>query len=585
MTRRMLSALRRDDRGAVGPMIAVLGVSLLGAAGLALDVGLYRLDERGLRAATEAAALSAAMNPAQANARARDYLTRNGYDPAVLRTVTVGRYCADSGLASTQRFDPTYARCPGNGTANAVRIETHKASRRFMTRVFGGQVVIPELTSTATAARIDEAGVEVSSGLLTVSNSLVNSVNDLLGALIGIRLRLSTADIEALMGGNVDAGLFFDRLAQRAGHTGTYGELVQGTYGLGDIAASAADATSNASTAAALRVFGGQVGNGYRVPLNGLFGLGVWKNMPVGEADAKPALRAGMNAYQLLSFAVQAGPGAIDLSDTVSLAVPGSTVRVAAVASGPMDRPRFAFGPAGETTVGTSMLRLQLQLGLGDINILGLGLIRVNSVPLLIDVAAAQASVSAIDCPNTAEQAQNTRVTVAASSGLVNAYIGKLPANAMTKPIPPVTAADIGQERLVDVLGLVTIDARAIAQPVIGNNASLVFGPGGNGTIGSPTAAGVPGTIGNGSQLGTTVSSLVGSLTAANGLELRVAGICVGCGLLRSQLLSDLTGVLSGLLGSTADPLLDNVLAALGIQLGHAKIWVNGARCGVPVLV
>lgn len=591
MTRRILSALRRDDRGAVGPMIAVLGVSLLGAAGLALDVGLYRLDERGLRAATEAAALSAAMNPGQADARARDYLTRNGYDPAVLRTVTVGRYCADSGLASTQRFDPTYARCPGNGTANAVRIETHKASRRFMTRVFGGQVVIPELTSTATAARIDEAGVEITSGLLTVTNSLVNSVNDLLGALLGIKLRLSTAEIEALMGGNVDAGLFFDKLAQRAGHTGTYGELVQGTYGLGDISAAAADATSNASTAAALRVFAGQVGNGYRVPLNGLFGLGVWKSMPVGEADAKPALRAGMNAYQLLSFAVQAGPGAIDLSDTVSLAVPGSTVRIAAVASGPVDRPRFSFGPAGETVVGTSALRLQVLLGLGNISLLGSS-VSVNSIPVLIDVAAARAEVSGIDCANTAEQAQNTRVTVQAHSGLVNAYIGTAPANAMTKPMPTLTAAQIGQARIVNVLGLLTVDARAVAQPVFGNDRTMIFGPGGTGgTVGSPTAVGHSESVGNGSQVGTTIGTLVGSLTATNGLDIRLLGLClpIVCAanesLVRGTLLPAIVTPLTGLVGSTADPLLDNVLAALGVQLGHATVWVNGARCGVPVLV
>jgi len=37
--------------------------------------------------------------------------------------------------------------------------------------------------------------------------------------------------------------------------------------------------------------------------------------------------------------------------------------------------------------------------------------------------------------------------------------------------------------------------------------------------------------------------------------------------------------------GSTVDPLLDSVLAALGIQLGDASVWVTGARCGVPVLI
>jgi uncharacterized membrane protein len=39
------------------------------------------------------------------------------------------------------------------------------------------------------------------------------------------------------------------------------------------------------------------------------------------------------------------------------------------------------------------------------------------------------------------------------------------------------------------------------------------------------------------------------------------------------------------LLGNVADPLLDNVLAALGIELGHATVWTTGVRCGVPVLI
>jgi uncharacterized membrane protein len=584
-------SLLRDRRGAIAPMVAMLGASLLLAAGLALDVGLYRLGNRDLRAATEAAALAAAMDPPRAEARARDYLTRNGYDAGVLRQIEVGRYCADIGLAPDQRFDPTFNRCPGNGAANAVRLHTAKPSRRFLTGALGDRVLIPELAASATATRIDEAGVEITSGLLTVTNSLVNAVNDLLGALLGVKLRLSTADIESLLGGNVDAGLFFDALARRSGHEGTYGDLVAASHGLQDIALSAADAAGRPAAAAALRAFAGQVGNGYRVPLSGLFGLGVWADMPVGEADAQPALRAGLNAYQLVATAVQAGPGVIDASDLVSLAVPGSTVRIAAVATGPVDRPRFSFGPAGETEVGTSALRLQLLVGVGRVDVLGLGALTVDSLPVLIDVAAARAQVAAIECPDTPEQARDTGVTISAQSGLVNAYIGTPPANAMARPMPPLAASQIGRTRIVNALGLVTVDARAVAQPVLGASRAIAFGPGNRGTIGTPQAPGLPDSVGNGSQVGTTIGTLVGSLTASDGLDIRILGLClpVVCAaqgtLLRNALLPALVTPLTGLVGSTADPLLDNVLTALGIQLGHATVWVNGVRCGVPVLV
>ena len=598
---RPLSRLFTDEGGAVGPMAAILAASLVFTAGLALDAGLYRLGNRDLRAATEAAALAASMEPAAAEARARDYLARNGYDAEVLRSVTIGRYCADSALSADERFDPDFSRCPGNGIANAVRISTSQPSRRFLTGFLAGRVPIPDLEATATAARIDETGVAVSSGVLTVTNSLVTSVNDLLGALLGIKLNLSSAQIEAMMGGNVDAGLFFDRLAERAGHSGTYAELVQGTYGMADIANAAADAAGNAQTAAALRAFALQAGNGYHVPLSGLFGLGVWQNMPVGESDAAPALRAGLNAYQLVTYAVQAGPGTIDLSDTVNLLLPGSgnpVVRVAAVTTGPIDRPHFAFGSAGEAIVGTSALRLQLQLANIEANVPGILSATVNDVPVLIDVAAAQAQVAAIECQDTAEQRADTQVTVTAQSGLANVYVGVPPANAMTRPMPTITAADIGQATLLgaNVLGgLVRIDvkARAVAQPVFGQTASLLFGPDGDGTIGSTSAPGVRASVGNGSQVGSTLSTLGASLGSGLDVDVRLLGAClpVICNLSAIEsavfgtLLPAITTPVGRLVGTTADPLLDNVLAALGVQLGHATVWVNGARCGVPVLV
>lgn len=590
MKRRPLASLLSDREGAVAPMIAALGVSLIAAAGLALDVGLYQMDNRDLRAATEAAALAAAMNPAQAEARARDYLGRNGLDPTVLQSVTIGRYCADSALASGDRFDPGMTRCPGNGATNAVRIVTRKASRRFLTRVLGDAVSIPDLAATATAARIDEAGIEVSSGIVTVTNALVNSVNGLLGALVGVNLTLSTAEIEALMGGNVDAGLFFDSLARRVGHDGTYGSLVQGTYRLSDIAQAAADAAGKPATAAALRIFATQVGTGYQVPLKDLFGLGVWKNMPVGEADAAPALRAGLNAYQLVSYAVQSGPAAVDLSQAVSLLVPVSTVKLSAVSSTPTSRPRFAFGPAGETSVATSALRLRVLVDL-PVGVSEVASVNVH-LPILIDVASAQAEVTGIACPDTGEQARDSVVAVQASSGLVRAYVGDTAFEPIAKPMPAIGAAQIQTAAIAQVqlfgFGAATVKGRAIAEPLTGvSNAALAFGPG----VGTPSAPIAAQTVGNQVMIGQTLSALTTSLLESNGLTIELLGAClpIVCAaqtsVVRNTVLPALVAPVTNLVGTVVDPLLNNVLTTLGIQLGHATVWVNGARCGVPVLV
>jgi uncharacterized membrane protein len=91
--------------------------------------------------------------------------------------------------------------------------------------------------------------------------------------------------------------------------------------------------------------------------------------------------------------------------------------------------------------------------------------------------------------------------------------------------------------------------------------------------------------------VGPLLTSLSSSIGAANGLQVKILGLClpVVCdataATVRSQLLSGIVNPLAGLVGTTADPLLDNLLAALGIQLGHATLWATGARCGVPVLV
>lgn len=605
--RALPQALAEDESGVIGPMVAVLGVSLLGAAGLALDVGLYYQGNRDLRAATEAAALAASMNPYDARARAEDYLVRNGYDASVLKSVEIGRYCADIGQAAGQRFDPTMARCPGNGRANAVRLVSSHESRRFLTGILGDAGPIPALSATASAARIDEAGVSVTSDVLTkvvsplldpVTQPLVDVVNGLLGGLLGIPISLGRTDVRGLMQGNVDAGLFFDALAEKEGFTGTYGELVGRSHGLKNVAEAAAEAAATPEAAAALRVFARQVGNGYTVPFEGLFGLGVWKNMPVGEASDKPALRAGMNAYSLITYAVQSGPTAIDLSKAVGLLVPVNTVKIGLVSSGAGDRPRFAFGPAGEARAGSSALRIGILVDL-PINLVGLASVKVH-LPVIVDVGAGQAEISAIDCAYSSEQAQDTRVSVRVRSGTVNAYIGDTAFDPMAKSLPVMGASDIRQANLVSidlVGGLLSLDVKgkAVVQPVAGTSTgdqTVTFGPG----AGSPTAPTTPRTVGSSIQLGQTVSGLTRSLLGSDGLDIqpKLLGIClISCDLLKAtgvttvtgQILPEVVGPVTDLLGNVVDPLLTNVLSALGVQLGSATVATTGARCGVPVLI
>jgi uncharacterized membrane protein len=597
-------------------MVALLGVSLLLAAGLALDLGLYYSGNRDLRAATEAAALAAAMKPGNAQQRAAAYFRNNGYPDGSLKSlvVTQGYYCADKNInvvGGGSRFVTAAQGCPGSVQGqNAVRVTATKLSKQFLTGLFGSASPIPELSTTASAARIDEAGIAATSDFLNltaggVTSTLLNAVNGLLGALLGNKpLNLTAPDIYALMRHNVDVAKFLDALAP-TGFSGTYGQLINQNYDIRDIATAASKATDDSATKLALSSFATMAPPGYMVPLGNLISIGVWKNMPTGSSGPipGPGLRVGMNAYQLISFAAQAGGGAIDLSDAVSLLVPDSTVAIRAVTSGAMSRPRFAFGPAGETTVGTSVLRLQVDVQVTKLSVLDIVDAKA-SVPLLIDIGAATATIPAggIDCDKQSDQRNKTSISLNVTYDATNIYLGKLVnSNVMSKTMPTIKASDFDYADLFKLkvqilfigLDVASVQGKATIQPLAAGSAVKQLGSGGKDSLtppGQTSTSILPsqyGVVAGKLQVGATVQSLNSSLFSTGGLKAcTLSLICLNTNdLVLKNSLSNVLTTVSGVLSNVADPLLDNVLGALGIQLGTTTVWTTGSRCGVPVLI
>lgn len=625
MIGRQLLAFWRDERAAVTPMVAALAVPLIGAAGFALDVGIYYVQNQQLQTATEAAALAAAVNPNDAYNRANNYLGKNGF-PGLINAndVKLGRYCADKNITDPKaRFIGPTANCPGSLStdpqANAVRVTATKDSMRFLTSVLGSFNPIPRLSATATAARIDEAGIATTGNILGTDGTklvggLLQSVNKLLGQLLGITLALTDEQVISMMKHNVDAGNFFDRLAVNLGLVDgvgrsksdiTYGRVLEEKASMKDILLSAAEASSDSVTSQTLANLAGSVSGNRDIDLHGLFGLGVWKNMPVGEANAQPGLRAGLNAYQLLTYAAQAkGASSLDLSSLTGAAFPGSTVKLTIIGSTPTNRPRFSFGPAGETGVSTSVSRLQLKVRLVDtgissgllglLKLLGVSIDLASDIPVLISIGDSNATIKEIRCAQTGEQARDAQVDVAVSPALISAYVGEVRADAVNSTMPYIDPAAVTPVTILNAklfgIPLTSITAKAVALPVTGGDTSVTFGPRGSGNpqIGTPGSAqsaeitGTPYAKSNQLLLGQTISTLVTNLdiqpsVAGISLNILTPLLQVAGNLLRPLL----TGLLDGLVG----PVLDNLLAALGLELGNTRVWVTGARCGVPVLV
>jgi uncharacterized membrane protein len=587
--------IRRDTRGVAAPIVALLGAVLIGATGVALDAGLYFSQSSNLRSVTEAAALSAAAGAdiTKARANALTYLANNGYPASKLKSivVTLGYYCPD-GDASTKSFSTTSSACPGGTMGNtALKLETTAQSTSYLTSALGGGALIPQLASSATATRIDEAGLEMTTGVLALNPGLVNS---LLSALAGRNIALTGAQLQVLLASNIDAGLMFDALAARVGQTGNYGTLVNSTVSLADLlsACATAAATDNAPASAALLALAAQVGGGIQVPLAGLFNLGVWKNTPIdaggGGTSRKTGLRAGLNSYQLITYALQSGGRTANLVN-LSIGVTGvAAVRLAGMVTSPFNGARFAFGPRGETTVGTAKLRLLLKVQILDPGALlgGLGLPVTSApavdLPLLLQLGEGTASVSGISCGSQA--ATDTRVTVAAQSGLLDVFLGNMPTDVLSPTRVPVTAADITPVDLLNVLGIVRVQLRTTAGQVTATSTTATFvqsgASGGNGIIGRPPYGGTAATLGNSVALANTLSTLQIQPTVC--LNIILVYTCVTTGSLVNSVASLVAAPITAL---GVDPLVDSLLRGLGLQLGYANVWVTGARCGVPVLV
>ena len=604
------SAIRcASDRGVIAPMTAVVMAVLIGMVGLVTDAGVWFADRRQLQDVTDTAALAAARyanDAVAARAAASTIFTQNGLDPTkVLTQMQTGNYCPDVSKTVALRFQNTS--CVGGSTVpDAVRLTTTSDTQLYLSQFFitGKR----QISTTATAARINQAGLEAGSGLASLNGGVANAM---LSALTGGSVALSAVQYNGLLNTKVDTLTFLDALAAKVGITaGTYSSVLASNIGIGDLIdtqiAVLTAQTQTADVAAAvagMRLLRGQVAGNQTVSIGKLFDLGLWSNAPVGDSTSASALHAGLNLLQLTSFALQIANGknfATIPSSTIGIAGVAS-LRVEATAIEPPTRSYYAFGPAG-TTVHTAQVRLKLRLEvLTLVSQLGTGL----NVPIYIEVAAGDARIDSINCGGS--PATDATVAVTAHAGISNVYLGTVPDDAMTNFSAPVSAAAVQPVVITNpgLAGLLTIGTTSAKAAITigssnGAGTALTFVQ----PVGTPVQTEPPtqrGVIGRPAFPGQTASpairaraissnvsaNLLGGL--AETMQVRtcttvVLGVCV--------LPITLTGAAVGMLYTTLDPILtglDNVinglLRTLGIQLGYVDVSVTGVRCGLPVLV
>jgi uncharacterized membrane protein len=547
-----------DRRAATALLAAVILCALLFFTGLTVDFGLALLRKRQLQAATDFAALAAAQNNPKASTIVAQMLAANGFATAQVTNLTTGSYVANQAIPPGQRY------VANQQPANAVQLATATSvPMHFVSAIVPhAQLTVP---AQAGAVQVTEAGLVAGSGLISVGGpSLPNAI---LGGMLGTSLTLDAVSYNGLANANINALDFLDALAAQAHVTaGTYGQLLSGNLGMGQVINAEITALneSNSIGGAQLQAIGAlqqisaQLAGSPSVALGSLFNAGLWSTAQIGTIDRTSALSAMLNVYQVTSFAAQIANGSNLVSGANTTTIPGvANVSVAVTAIEPPQGAYYAVGPAG-TSVHTAQIRMQLTLNLlGSVALPLLGTFGV-SLPVYEEVASGTASIAQISCG--ANPVNDATVAVAAISGVSTAYVGQVQPGAMTNFSLPVSVspAPIITGNLLSVTGQAKVTMQGGIQALYFNQQQIT----------SLTPQTVSST--------NMTSSFLAGLQPPN----LVLQSNPPVPLLTPLLTPVLAPAFAGL-----DAVSDQVLSTLGVRVGYLDVTVNGVRCGVPALI
>lgn len=521
------------------------GVATMGAAGAALlcllaavviDGGSIALAARNAQTAADLGALAAARDLSNAQRAAQATAGDNvGVDLSV--TTTTGTYVPDAAVAPAQRFST------GDADDNAARVTVTIPARVWFARwVLGKERV--EVTRTGTAAvRMAEpmATLSIGSRLAALDGGVANQV---LSGLTGSEVSLSLMDYRALADVNVDLLGFTDALATHAGITvGDYDTLLAQEVDAGDALRILETLTDGADSGLNRLA---RAADGQRFRMGQLIGA---------EAGAEQGLRGGLevgvSALSLVNAMIELSGGerqvALDLGAKAGLADVDVWL---AIGERPNRSPWLAVAKSGQPIIRTAQARLYVEARTAQ-SLSGLAQVKL---PLLVELAASEARLNAIDC----DGARSVQVGV--RPGVARARIGTTNVAALNnfKAAPVVQAAS-----LVNVAGLVVVKASADVEAADQSFKPLTFSD-------SQISSQAPQTVKSTGFTSGAVSSLLGRMQ----LDVKVIGLGLGLG----NLTQSLNALLSPL-GPVLDGVVNGVLDTLGLSFGEADVIVHGATC------
>jgi uncharacterized membrane protein len=544
-----------DGRGSIAVLAAMVAMVMMAVAALAIDTGKVFVDRRHAQSATDLAAIAAVSDLPNALKAAKATAARNSFGDGTPIAVELGVYSARPDLAPAARFVPAPV-----AEANAARVTLQSAaSLTFGAALLGRNSV--DVVTRATATQSALATFAIGSRLLRLEGGLINRV---LGALLGTTISLSVMDYDALLAAELDLFDVMTALAARSGDKpATYAALLARAVKPLDVLQAMADSrravAGNDRTVLALAAVVQALGNtSARIALQAVIDAGRYDALPLGE---KPRTGVVVSALDMLMALAQAVAGPTTVRLALDATVPGILGATLALRIG--ERPQgtswITVGAAG-ARVQTAQMRLLI-----DARVAGLAPIATVRLPIYLEVAAATATLTRLNCGF--PDAATSSATLDVMPSLVEAWIGDVPSAAFDNLG---VSLDPPSVVIATLAGLVTAKARAHARIANLSPTPVRFSM-------SEIASRTRKTVGTRD----IAASLVGSLLGNTQLDVTLLGV----NLLLPDTTTPLLRTILSQAASPLDQLLTTVLGTLGIGLGQADVWLTGLRCDGAVLV
>lgn len=543
----------RDRRGGVAIMVALCGTMILAAAATAVDLGSVHLVSRRAQGAADLAAIAAASDLVRGAEAARATAHANMASKVGVE-IAFGHYAADAKLRASDRFtkapDPDAAR---------VTVET-QAPLYFGAAILGRPSITVRRTATAAQARL--GSFSLGTRLAALRGGVANA---LLGALTGSEVTLSVMDYNALLQADVSVFGFLEALRTDMKLTAaTYDTLLNTDVKASDALRAAAhvlEAADRMAESRAMSEIALATGPDKKLKIGKLIDLGPYAPQ---DHTANP-LDVSVSAFDLVNATLQAANANRQVElDLANAGVPGLANVTAYLAIGepPAHAAWLTIGRAGEAQIRTAQSRLYLETDLLSASPTG-GLLSLR-VPLLVELASAEARLSAVRC---GRAASSRGMTVSVRPALATVSLGDIDKSALKNFQRPLTV------KRATLVSVPTIKVSARANVRLGRetwtDVSFSASEIDNHTIKTVSSGGF-------------VGGVAGQLMREVDIDATVAGLSLGPA---ANLLTRTVGATLTAAAPALDTLIDSVLKTAGLSLGEADVRPAGVRCMSAALV